>query len=181
MFPKEEKDALLGKIRNEAKSAGYLDTPDQLFEYFLEKTKKNFHLALCFSPVGDQFRFRSRKFPAIISCTQIDWYHEWPQDALIGVSQRFLNDIEVPTEEIRDAIGLNMAYVHTSIEAANKEFLAKERRHNYTTPTSFLELINFYKAFLKKKVDAIYNQQNRLKIGLSTMESTRTEVEKLKQ
>lgn len=100
MFPKEEKDALLGKIRNEAKSAGYLDTPDQLFEYFLEKTKKNFHLALCFSPVGDQFRFRSRKFPAIISCTQIDWYHEWPQDALIGVSQRFLNDIEVPTEEI---------------------------------------------------------------------------------
>lgn len=86
----------------------------------------------------------------------------------------------MPTEEIRDAIGLNMAYVHTSIEAANKEFLAKERRHNYTTPTSFLELINFYKAFLKKKVDAIYNQQNRLKIGLSTMESTRTEVEKLK-
>ena len=74
-----------------------------------------------------------------------------------------------------------MAYVHTSIEAANKEFLAKESRHNYTTPTSFLELINFYKAFLKKKVDAIYNQQNRLKIGLSTMESTRTEVEKLKQ
>ena len=74
-----------------------------------------------------------------------------------------------------------MAHVHTSIEAANKEFLAKERRHNYTTPTSFLELINFYKNFLKKKVDAIYNQQNRLKIGLSTMESTRTEVEKLKQ
>lgn len=53
MFPKEEKDAVLGKIRNEAKSAGYLDTPDQLFDYFLEKTKRNFHLALCFSPVGD--------------------------------------------------------------------------------------------------------------------------------
>lgn len=74
-----------------------------------------------------------------------------------------------------------MAHVHTSIEQANKEFLAKERRHNYTTPTSFLELINFYKNFLKKKVDALMNQQERLKIGLSTMESTRTEVEKLKQ
>ncbi|MBK8156708.1 MAG: hypothetical protein IPK55_12280 [Streptococcus sp.] len=22
----------------------------------------------------------------MISCTQIDWYHEWPQDALIGVA-----------------------------------------------------------------------------------------------
>jgi len=69
-----------------------------------------------------------------------------------------LKDIEVPTEEIREAIGLHMAHVHTSIEQANKEFLAKERRHNYTTPTSFLELINFYKNFLKKKVDALMNQ-----------------------
>lgn len=92
-----------------------------------------------------------------------------------------MNDIEVPTEEIREAIGLHMAHVHTSIEAANKDYLAKERRHNYTTPTSFLELINFYKSFLKRKVDALLNQQNWLKIGLSTMESTRTEVEKLKQ
>ncbi|MBK8156707.1 MAG: hypothetical protein IPK55_12275 [Streptococcus sp.] len=34
---------------------------------------------------------------------------------------------------------------------------------------------------MKKKVDAILNQQNRLKIGLSTMESTKSEVEKLKE
>lgn len=74
-----------------------------------------------------------------------------------------------------------MAHVHTSINQANKEFLQKERRHNYTTPTSFLELINFYKSLLKKKVDTINNQSNRLKIGLSTMESTRGEVEKLKE
>jgi len=78
MFPKEERDAVLGKIRSEAKSAGYADTPDSLFDYFLDKTRRNLHLCLCFSPVGDGFRFRARKFPAIISCTQIDWYHEWP-------------------------------------------------------------------------------------------------------
>jgi dynein heavy chain len=28
MFPKEEKDALLGKVRSAAKSNGYQDTPD---------------------------------------------------------------------------------------------------------------------------------------------------------
>jgi len=38
-----------------------------------------------------------------------------------------------------------MAEVHLSIGEANKLFLAQERRYNYTTPTSFLELINFYK------------------------------------
>jgi len=44
-----------------------------------------------------------------------------------------------------------MAHVHLSIGDANLEFLAAERRYNYTTPTSFLELINFYKLLLGKK------------------------------
>ena len=48
-----------------------------------------------------------------------------------------------------------MANVHLSIDDANKEFKERERRYNYTTPTSFLELINFYKSLLGKKRDAI--------------------------
>jgi len=41
-----------------------------------------------------------------------------------------------------------MAQVHLSISEANEEFLRAERRYNYTTPTSFLELISFYKQLL---------------------------------
>jgi len=151
LFPKDEIDGLLGKIRAEAKSAGYMDTPDSLFDFFLDKVRKNLHLALCFSPVGDAFRFRARMFPGVINCTSIDWFHEWPLDALIDVSARFLNEIEFPTDEIKEAIGAHMSYVHLSIADANKEFLQAERRYNYTTPTSFLELISFYKLLLKKK------------------------------
>jgi len=44
-----------------------------------------------------------------------------------------------------------MACVHLSIDDANNKFLKLERRHNYTTPKSFLELIDFYKALLTKK------------------------------
>ena len=96
LFQKDELDGILGKVRAEAKNAGYLDTPDQLFEFFLDKARKNLHLALCFSPVGDAFRFRARKFPGIINCTSMDWFHEWPKDALIDVATRFLKDIELP-------------------------------------------------------------------------------------
>jgi len=73
-------------------------------------------------------------------------------DALIGVAGRFLADLEVPNDEIRESIGLHMAHVHVSIDEANRLFLARERRYNYTTPTSFLELINFYKLLYQKKV-----------------------------
>ncbi|KAB7494338.1 Dynein heavy chain 1, axonemal [Armadillidium nasatum] len=40
---------------------------------------------------------RARQFPAIISCTTIDWFHEWPPEALFSVSERFLTEIpELP-------------------------------------------------------------------------------------
>jgi len=159
-------DGILGKVRAEAKSAGFLDTPDQLFEFFLDKVRKNLHLALCFSPVGDAFRFRARKFPGIINCTSMDWFHEWPRNALIDVAQRFLADIELPTDEVREAIANHMAEVHLSISEANVEYLQLERRYNYTTPTSFLELISFYKLLVDKKRNKITDQINRLEIGL---------------
>lgn len=181
LFPKDEFDGILGKIRTEAKSANYGDSPDQLFEFFLDKCRKNLHIALCFSPVGDIFRIRARRFPGIINCTQIDWFHEWPKDALIGVADRFLKELDFPTDEIRDAIALNMSECHLSIAQANKDFLARERRHNYTTPTSFLELIKFYKGLFQKKVDKISDNIERLETGLSTMESTTEQVEGLKE
>lgn len=68
-------------------------------------------------------RVRSRKFPGIINATVVDWFHPWPKDALIGVASRFIQDIEFPTVEIREAIALNMAECHVSIDEANKAFL----------------------------------------------------------
>jgi len=179
LFVKDELDGVLGKVRSEAKNAGYMDTPDQLFEFFLDKVRKNLHMALCFSPVGDAFRFRARKFPGIINCTSMDWFHPWPKNALIDVAQRFLAEVELPTDELRESIGIHMAEVHLSIDAANSDFLTMERRYNYTTPTSFLELISFYKSLLDKKRDKITEQINNLEIGLQTMKSTTEKVEGL--
>ncbi len=51
-------------------------------------------VVLCFSPVGATLRVRSRKFPAIVNCTSINWFHEWPEEALVSVSHRFLTEME---------------------------------------------------------------------------------------
>lgn len=42
--------------------------------------------------MGATLRVRSRKFPAVTNCTSIDWFHEWPEEALISVSKRFLSE-----------------------------------------------------------------------------------------
>lgn len=62
-----------------------------------------------------------------------------------------------------------MAETHLSIAEANREFLAMERRYNYTTPTSFLELISFYRGLLEKKQGKIKDQIGRLEFGLGIM------------
>ena len=74
-----------------------------------------------------------------------------------------------------------MSYVHLSIGEANKDFLAAERRHNYTTPTSFLELINFYKLLLGREQGKIGDQINRLENGLGIMQAVTEKVDDLKK
>jgi len=119
LFAGDELDGIFGKLRSEAKQLGLLDSPEVLMNFFINKVKKNLHVCLCFSPVGDAFRFRARKFPALINSTSIDWFHSWPRDALVGVANRFLEKIEFPSDEIRIAIANHMANVHLSIDAAN--------------------------------------------------------------
>jgi dynein heavy chain len=73
-----------------------------------------------------------------------------------------------------------MAFVHLSIEEANQKFRAQMRRNNYTTPTSFLELISFYKGLLGKKQGAIIENMERLENGLAIMAKVTEQVEDLK-
>jgi len=181
LFAPDELDGILGKIRGEAKSMGVLDAPEHLMNFFINKVRKNLHMGLCFSPVGDAFRFRARQFPALINSTTIDWFHAWPRDALVGVANRFLAEIEFPSDEIREAIANHMANVHLSIDDANNLFKLQERRYNYTTPTSFLELINFYQKLLQEKQGQIVDQIARLDRGLSTMSATTNKVDILKE
>mmetsp|Transcript_16431 Transcript_16431/g.11572 ORF Transcript_16431/g.11572 Transcript_16431/m.11572 type:complete len:402 (-) Transcript_16431:4049-5254(-) len=181
LFPKEDLDGILGKVRSAAKAAGYEDTPSQLFEFFINKVRTNLHLGLCFSPVGDLLRRRARMFPGLINCTSLDWFFDWPREALVGVADRFVKEIEFPDETFYDKISNHMAEVHISIDAANKRFLHMERRHNYTTPTSFLELISFYKSLLAVKSNKIGDQIARLEQGLDTMLQTTNQVSALQK
>ena len=57
------------------------------------QVKRNLHMVLSFSPVGSEFRERLRKFPSLVNCTTIDWFSEWPRDALQTVATQFLADL----------------------------------------------------------------------------------------
>ena len=133
--------------------------------------------------VGEQFRQRARRFPGLFNSTSINWLHEWPKDALISVAQTFLKDIIEGgnTPELVESIAYHMAEVHLSVGQASIDFLKTERRHNYTTPKSFLELVSFYKSSLKSHQLEIAHNIRRLVTGLDTLMRTNKDVIKLQE
>ncbi len=38
-------------------------------------------------------------YPAFVNCTTIDWFSEWPMDALLEVADKYLETIEITGEE----------------------------------------------------------------------------------
>lgn len=136
LYPKEELDGLIQNLRNEAKGAGYGDTIDELFKFFINKTKRQLHVCLAFSPVGAAFKIRCRKFPGVVNCTVMDWFHPWPHDACVEVAKDFLSNVTLKSEELLENLSITMADIHQSIGKYNDLFLQLERRHNYTTPKS---------------------------------------------
>lgn len=68
-----------------------------LFGLFVEKCWKHLHIVLCFSPIGESFRRRIWNFPSLVNCTTIDWFSEWPADALDSVAKMFLEKVDLGT------------------------------------------------------------------------------------
>ena len=180
LFTDDEVDNIVTMVRNEVKSAGIQDSRENCWKFFIDRVRKQLKVILCFSPVGSTLRVRGRKFPTIINCTSINWFHDWPQEALMSVSQKFLGQQESIPKDVIPSIGEFMAYVHNSSTEISKNFLANDKRYNYTTPKSFLELINLYIKILSEKHAEFQGKIERLNSGLDKLKSTGVMVEELK-
>ncbi|NXO51687.1 DYH9 protein, partial [Aramus guarauna] len=180
LFPDDEVENIINSMRNEVKGRGLVDSRETCWKFFIERVRRQLKVALCFSPVGNKLRVRSRRFPAIVSCTAIDWFQEWPREALESVSLRFLRETESVEDSVKDSISKFMAYVHTSVNEISRLYLINERRYNYTTPKSFLEQIKLYQNLLLKKGKDLKAKMERLENGLEKLNSTSAQVDELK-
>jgi len=181
LFPAEDVDGIVNGVRGAVKGEGIVDSKDNCWKFFIERVRRNLHMSLCFSPVGDAFRNRARKFPAIINCTVIDWFHPWPEDALLSVAAKFLADVEMKGPEIREGIEKFMPFSFKTVNAYSDEIFVKERRYVYTTPKSFLELIKLFKVMQSKKEGELVENKEKYETGVIKLTETGEVVEKLKE
>merc|ERR1719183_3330474 len=184
LYANEDKDAIRNNVRGGCKSAGIQDTPENLWNFFISRIRKNLHMSICFSPVGDGMRNRAKKFPALITCTVIDWFQPWPYDALQSVASKFLAPMEIFGEEdsaLRTGVVSFFPYSFEASMKISNTFMHKEKRFSYSTPKSFLELLKLYTGMLGGKVDALEDKKERLTNGLEKLEVTKEQVAALEE
>ncbi|KAJ3128700.1 hypothetical protein HK098_003691 [Nowakowskiella sp. JEL0407] len=180
LFPDDDVEGIINSMRNEAKSLGLVDTREVCWDIFINTVRKNLKVVLCFSPVGNTLRSRSRKFPAVTNNTTIDWFQEWPEEALLSVATRFISGFDLVAQEHKESVTRFMAFAHQSVNEVSKKYLINEKRYNYTTPKSFLALISLYKEMLEKKAMELTKSMDRLENGLTKLQSTAAQVDDLK-
>ena len=172
LFTPDEVDAIVNSVTNKVKALGIVPDKANCWDFFISEIRKNLHVVLAFSPVGDAFRTRARKFPAIVNCTVIDWFQPWPFEALFSVGKKFMGSVDLGDEKIRNVVEAFLPYSFTKVNEMATKFRTAERRHVYTTPKSFLELLKLYSSLLKNKRENADNSIQRLSKGLEKLRET---------
>jgi dynein heavy chain len=174
LFMPDEKENVINSVRSRVKAAGIPETPDNCWRFFIQTVQQNLHMCLCFSPVGEDMSRRARRFPALINCTSIDWFQDWPQSALLSVTQKFMSNVEggLGDEDVTESVIKFMPWSFELVNKVAKDFKAGEKRDVYTTPKSFLELLNFYKTMLLDKRNETNAAIERLDTGLTKLLET---------
>lgn len=71
---------------------------NHLIDFFTKKVEKCLHVILCMSPTGSTLQERIRMYPSLVNCCTINWFTDWPQEALYAVAQKFLDETPFSTD-----------------------------------------------------------------------------------
>ena len=152
-----------------------------MFQCYLTRVKQNIHMVIAMSPLGEVFRTRLRKFPSLVNCCTIDWFTNWPAEALINVAKGFVLENEMALEKDEPSIVEMFKIIHQSVEDKVDEFREVFRRISYVTPTSYLELLSMYKKVLNDQRKTNTTARNRLVRGLEVLKLAEIEIDKMSQ
>ncbi|KAF7269690.1 hypothetical protein GWI33_017275 [Rhynchophorus ferrugineus] len=195
LYKPDEFEEVKSKLESAASKAGVISTNEAIYEFLVSRARANMHIVLCMSPIGDNFRNRLRQYPALVNCTTIDWFHEWPKQALLEVALKFIAGVnfsetitgqagktrreslvQTTQEKMMQATSEAFSFIHSSVVDFSKLMKLEIKRHNYVTPTNYLELVSGYKRMLASKRLEISTQANKLRNGLWKIDDTKNKV-----
>merc|ERR1719305_1586999 len=170
LFNMEDKMTIQDSCTKPAQADG-CQTSAEVFSWFVEKCRGCLHIVLCLSPIGAAFRNRLRNYPSLVNCCTIDWFMEWPTEALSRVGQQFLAKSDLD-DDIKRGCVQTMVVMQRGVYQLTEKFRDVERRNYYVTPTSYLELISSFLDLIGKQRNMISTAKSRYDVGLTKIRET---------
>ncbi|KAH0630033.1 hypothetical protein JD844_012597 [Phrynosoma platyrhinos] len=183
LYALDEQDQIMTTMKPIVQDQGLQPTKANLMAAYTGRVRSNIHTVLCMSPIGEVFRARLRQFPSLVNCCTIDWFNEWPAEALMSVATSFFRDLpdaEATPEVIQGMIEMCVE-IHQSVALKCKAYLAELARHNYVTPKSYLELLGIFITLIGTKKQELKVAKNRMKSGLDKLLRTAEDVAKMQE
>ena len=156
-------------------------TDQQRWEAFIGNVQRCLHIVLCMFPHGEVMRHRIRQFPSLANCCTIDWFTDWPSEALEVIAEHFLKTevIRDSPEKLTPAVNI-CVYFHETVGRISKDYLQEYKRYNYVTPSHYLLLLKILKKLYALKEDTTVKQTKKYAIGVQQLDSTQHHVQKLR-
>lgn len=154
IFEKADKERIIELYKPIAAQLNLPESKDVAFNLYVQRIRDLLHVVIAMSPSGENLRNRCRNFPGLISSTTIDWFFEWPKEALSQVSHFLFNDYKYVQKEELGNLCEHIIDVHLSLKEFSIDAYKAQRRNIYTTPKNFLDFIkNFQSLYSKQMAD----------------------------
>lgn len=181
LFTREEKDSIVQLLFNKAKAEIDSTEPAIIWNYFLSQVRRNLRFCLSFSPMGNALRIRTLRFPAILSCTTIDWFRPWSEQALVFVAHKKLAYLISEKADVGKAAEHFIPQAFIGANQLSKVFLREEGRYVYNTPKSYLEMIALFQSMMNVKSIEASASITRLQNGIRKLLRAENDITELEE
>jgi dynein heavy chain len=179
LYNSEEMAVIIESLGKSCTDAGVNPgVPAEVYNFFISRVRTNLHLVLCLSPIGESFRTRLRMFPSLVNCCTIDWFTEWPEQALRSVANFFLSQVELDAS-VKEGVVDVCVDMQQKVVLLSRKYQLEMGRYYYVTPTSYLELINTFKKLLAVQRQEVFDAKARYDNGLSKLLDTANQVNEM--
>ena len=176
LFEGEEYHALISAYK-EAQGNRGRESDEDIYQLFTRNVQRNLHVVFTMNPANPDFSNRTASSPAIFNRCVIDWFGDWPEDALTRVAQELT--AVVVDEADRPAIADVVVRAHKSVRALNDRLRAADRKANFITPRDYLDFIRQFTSLVTEKRDLLREQEGHLQRGLQSLRTTEATVSQL--
>ena len=185
LFEGEEFNSLIATYKEYQGNAKNVESEEDIYAKFIKNVQRNLHVVFTMNPSNPDFSNRATSSPAIFNRCVIDWFGDWPIEALNQVAKELSEHIVIPEDSVlsdedpHSVLVRLLVEMHESVKALNQQLRKNAKKFNYITPRDFLDLLKHFSNIFEEKYQLLTEQQLHLRNGLDKLKDTEEKVEKL--